>query len=86
MGYCTVSVLLNKYSRVSKTSGVVVKGETFFMPDHEEVVKSRTAWKKEGRKVNDNATPAGTKHMYYGTSVKHDVFRESDTTICQVQK
>lgn len=79
MGYCNVSVLLNKYSRVPKTSGVVVKGETFFKSEQEEIVKSRTAWKREGRKVKDGAMPAGRKHMHRGKSIKYDVFRENDT-------
>lgn len=79
MGYCNVSVLLNKYSRVPKTNGVVVKGETFFKPDYEEVVKSKTGWKREGRKVKEDAVSAGTKHMHRGKSIKYDVFRESDT-------
>ena len=79
MGYCNVSILLNKYSRVPKTNGVVVKGEIFFKPEQEEIVRSRTAWKREGRKVKAGAMPAGRKHMHRGKSIKYDVFRKSDT-------
>lgn len=79
MGYCSISVLLNKYSRVPKTSGIVIKGETFFMPDYEEIVRSKSAWKREGREVKNDATPAGTKHIHRGKSIIYDVFKISDT-------
>jgi hypothetical protein len=79
LGYCKLSVLLNKYSRVPQTEGVLVKDETFYKPDEEEIVKSRTAWKKEGRQIKKGASSAGEKHMHRGKSIKYDVYKYIDT-------
>jgi len=81
LGYCIQSVLLHKYSRVPKTEGIVIKNETFYKPEHEEPVKSRTAWEKEGRQIKAGATPAGLKHMHRGKSIEYEVYRETDTEI-----
>ena len=79
LGFVTESVLLNKYSRIQKTQGVTVKGEVLFHPNEEEVVRSVTAWKREGRKVNNGEVPVGTKHIHRGKSIKYSVYTYNQT-------
>jgi hypothetical protein len=81
MGYCVEHVLLNKYGRVPKTQGIVVKNEIFFKPELEELAKTRTAWKKEARRIKDGVEPVGVRHFDYRTRFSYDVYRECDTEI-----
>ena len=78
MGYCIRRVLLNKYGRVPRTEGITIKGETFYMPELEEPVKSRTAWKKEGRRIREGAEPVGMR-CYYSYSNYYGVCTINET-------